>query len=362
MTFAIAYLNSFGLAALIAVVFGLSLRFKAHPRLARTLVGLLFGVAAALVMRNPIPITEGVFVDPRNLFVGLSAAFLGPFGVLATLAIAVTSRILMGGMGVSAGVLSMLIAGSAGLAWAHIMRGQSCTRPHCLLMLGGMISFAMAGTSLLPRDAMIEVLTNAGPYIVGCNLVGAVLFGSLLERERIGAHRYDQLKAQATTDPLTGLFNRRGFTSSIEDMTVTGRALPTAILILDLDHFKKINDKFGHEVGDKVLAQVAEVLKQSVRTRDVISRFGGEEFVVLLPDTNIAEARQVGDRLRLAVGEISLAPYGQDQRISTSVGGFWKVADFDQEEGLRMADRALYRAKAKGRNRTEFYTTKSLAA
>lgn len=362
MTFVTSYLNSFGLAALIAVAFGLSLRFKIPPLLSRVFVGLLFGAAAALAMNRPIPITDGVFVDPRNLFVGLSAAFLGPVGVLAALAVAAPARILAGGVGVPAGVLSMTIAASAGLAWAYIMQGRSCTRPHCLLLLGAMISLALAGTSLLPRDAMIALLTNAGPYMVGFNLVGALLFGGLMERERIGAHRYDQLKTQAKTDPLTGLFNRRGFTSSIEAMMATGRASPTAILILDLDHFKCINDEFGHEAGDQVLAQVAEVLKQNVRRRDVVSRFGGEEFVVLLPDTNLAEAKHIGDRLRHAVGEISLASYGSDQRISTSVGGFWKAADFDHVEGFRLADRALYRAKQTGRNRTELYTTELLAA
>ncbi|MDZ4369714.1 MAG: diguanylate cyclase [Afipia sp.] len=362
MDFTTAYLNSFGLAALIAVAFGVSLRLNVHPLLSRAFIGSLFGAAAALAMRNPILITEGVFIDPRNLFVGLSAAFLGPVGALMCFCIAAIYRILMGGLGVSAGLLSMAIAASAGLAWAHLMRNKACTRPQCLLLLGGMISFGLVGTLVLPREAMIALIANAGPYVVGFNLVGAVLFGSLMERERITAHRFGQLKAQATTDPLTGLLNRRGFNSSVARFTGNGRTSATAILIIDLDHFKSINDTLGHEIGDVVLAQVAEVLKQNVRKKDLVSRFGGEEFVVLLPDTNVAEARDVGERLRLAVGQISLTSHGKDQRVSTSVGGFWTPANFDQLEGLRKADRALYRAKQMGRNRTEFFNSDAIAA
>lgn len=357
-----AHIYSFGLAALIAIAFGISLRLTRHQLLSRAVVGALFGGAALLVMLNPIQIAPGVNVDPRNLFVGLSAAFLGLVGATVSVLMAAAYRIELGGAGVYAGLLSLAISMAAGLLWAHLMEKKACTRPQCLVLLGAMISVNLAGTVLLPRPAMIELLTTAGLYIVVLNIVGAVLSGSLMERERIGAYRFRQLKEQATTDPLTGLLNRRGFSRSVEGLQANGRMSQAAVLVIDLDHFKQINDRHGHEVGDEILAKVGASLTDNVRKQDVVARFGGEEFVVLLPDTDAGIARLIGERLRVAIGGISLRGRGLDLLVSTSIGGFWAPGNFDHTEALRRADRALYRAKELGRNRTEFFGLEALAA
>ncbi|GHA27689.1 GGDEF domain-containing protein [Devosia pacifica] len=359
MSFAVAYLNSFGLAALLAVAFGLSLRMRLNLHAMNIAVGALFGAAAALAMQNPIPIATGVFVDPRNLFVGLSAAFLGPLGAAASLAIAAPSRIALGGAGVGAGLLAMSIAACAGLLWGYATRERDCAHPRCLLLLGAGVSSSLVATMLLPLETMLSLLLNAGPYIVAFNLIGAVLFGGLMMRERVIAHRFGQLKLQAATDPLTGLLNRRGFERELEPVIVGGES--AAVLIFDLDHFKSINDVYGHSAGDEVLVAVASLLKRSLRQQDIVARFGGEEFVVVLPRTDELASQRIAERLQIAISEISVPKSTPLKQISTSVGGFWAETTFDAVTSLRHADRALYRAKKQGRNRTEF-SAKVMAA
>lgn len=99
-----------------------------------------------------------------------------------------------------------------------------------------------------------------------------------------------------------------------------------------------------------------------MRAQDIIARFGGEEFVVVLPNTGALKAKQIGDRLRLAIADMILPTDGQEIRVSTSVGGYWSPSSFDAVDGLRKADRALYRAKENGRNRTEFEVVDTIAA
>jgi diguanylate cyclase (GGDEF)-like protein len=163
----------------------------------------------------------------------------------------------------------------------------------------------------------------------------------------------DQFKEQATTDSMTGLFNRRHFLavadSSWNRFHRYGR--PLSLLMLDIDHFKSINDRFGHDVGDRVIVQIAEVCRESNRSSDVIARFGGEEFMILLPETGLQEAIIVAERVRQMVSERSLQVYGGVVHATVSVG----VAQADDEtptlaDLLKRADQLLYKAKRDGRN------------
>jgi diguanylate cyclase (GGDEF)-like protein len=132
--------------------------------------------------------------------------------------------------------------------------------------------------------------------------------------------------------------------------TITGS--PLALLFLDLDHFKQINDQRGHAVGDQVLANVGAVLRNVLRSRDFAARNGGEEFAILLPDTEIASALAIAERIRAAIAEISLPGIDVSVTISIGVSGFPDHAStLDRLE--RLADAALYLAKRLGRNRVE---------
>jgi diguanylate cyclase (GGDEF)-like protein len=159
---------------------------------------------------------------------------------------------------------------------------------------------------------------------------------------------------RAATDALTGLPNQRAAADTLNRMfaqaTTTGS--PLALLFLDLDHFKQINDQRGHAVGDQVLANVGAVLRNVLRSEDFAARNGGEEFAVLLPDTEIAPALAIAERIRAAVAEISLPGSDVSVTISIGVSGFPDHAStLDRLE--RLADAALYLAKRLGRNRVE---------
>ncbi len=165
-------------------------------------------------------------------------------------------------------------------------------------------------------------------------------------------------EARAATDSLTGLPNRRAVQEALKRMVAqAGRTLaPMAVLLLDLDHFKQINDTYGHDRGDAVLSAVGDVLAGALRTSDFVGRNGGEEFVALLPDTGIEGAMEAAEKLRTAIGRLALP--GIDRPISASVGAaVYPHTAADAESLLRLADRALYAAKASGRNRSEMADT-----
>ncbi len=157
-----------------------------------------------------------------------------------------------------------------------------------------------------------------------------------------------QLTELSITDGLTGLRNRRSFDERLS-LEMDGE-LPLSLILLDIDHFKKINDSYGHSFGDEVLRIVARVLEQNSRTPDEIARFGGEEFAVLLPRVGMRQALVVADRLRAAVADFAW----KRCPVTLSAGvAVRTVVEEGETELIQEADSALYRAKSRGRNRVE---------
>lgn len=161
---------------------------------------------------------------------------------------------------------------------------------------------------------------------------------------------------QAITDPLTGLYNRQYLKNALERELSHARRYkrPFSMLILDIDHFKDVNDTFGHLAGDGVLREIAGILKDNVRASDVAARYGGEEFVVVLTDTDIRGAVTAAEHLRETVAQHGFA--GVDGRqITISIGCTeFQSDDADMDAVIKKADNALYRAKAEGRNRVKY--------
>jgi diguanylate cyclase (GGDEF)-like protein len=158
-------------------------------------------------------------------------------------------------------------------------------------------------------------------------------------------------------DYLTGLYNRKFFMERLhEELTWAGRySEPLSFIILDIDHFKKINDTYGHSCGDEVLKRLSKTLVESLRAHDVVARYGGEEFVVLLANTGPDDAITVGEKLRVAVQETEFY-CGEDTAklpVTISIGISSTDGDFDPvaDSLIIRADHALYEAKAAGRNR-----------
>lgn len=216
---------------------------------------------------------------------------------------------------------------------------------------------------VLPHGHNLAVLTlvadgvRLGLAVVECGAERPSLSMSeldLLERsvDRIALSvRALQLLADverlAASDPLTGLPNRRMFELSLGREVARARrsGKPLALCMLDVDHFKAVNDTHGHPVGDQVLRELADALRRAVRDEDVVARYGGEEFAVLLPDAGADDAAVIAERLRAAAGEVGAVP------VSASVGLASLVTVADGAELVAAADRALYQAKAKGRDR-----------
>ena len=165
-------------------------------------------------------------------------------------------------------------------------------------------------------------------------------------------HANEQLQVLATTDSLTGLLNRRQFEKSLHEhhQRSLRTGIPYCILMLDVDLFKSVNDQFGHQAGDLVLQTLGQLLRQTTRATDVCARFGGEEFIVLVPDRNSpSEGVDLGEKIRSAVEQIQIAQVGQ---ITLSIGvSESNVNDVSPEAVVSRADAALYQAKAQGRNR-----------
>lgn len=163
-----------------------------------------------------------------------------------------------------------------------------------------------------------------------------------------------QLEKSVNTDTLTGFPNRRYMISLIDKQFARARreGVIFSILIVDLDRFKRINDTFGHFIGDEVIQTTAKIAKKSLRARDTLGRFGGEEFIVLLPETDSQEASEVAERLRRYVAATSLSVEKKILKVTVSVGvAYYTVVDTTINDILIRADRSLYEAKEQGRDR-----------
>ena len=163
----------------------------------------------------------------------------------------------------------------------------------------------------------------------------------------------DQLKILATVDGMTGLFNRRHFLSlaEIEWGRYQRYWRPMSLILFDIDRFKSINDSFGHHVGDHVIAQIADTCHQQKRKSDIIARFGGEEFLILLPETKLEAAQRVAERLRRKVEASAFSVTSNAVTATISVGVVEANPTMDTIFDLiKLADKALYKAKDSGRN------------
>lgn len=175
-------------------------------------------------------------------------------------------------------------------------------------------------------------------------------------------HKANQRLAElARTDELTKVRNRRGLRSALERefLRAVRYGGGLALMIFDVDHFKSVNDAYGHQVGDRMLIAVAQALKNAVRQVDVVARLGGEEFVVVAPETRLREAGGLAERLRQAAASAVVElRVGPPLRVTVSCGAATiEAAQADSPSALlALADRALYRAKELGRNRTELHT------
>lgn len=185
------------------------------------------------------------------------------------------------------------------------------------------------------------------------HFVFIVAFADLILRQR--KQRDELIEHLSLTDSLTGIANRRAIVEFLQEhLTLAQRKQrPISVLIADLDHFKKINDRHGHLVGDQALRLSAQCLVQAIRESDRLGRYGGEEFLIVFPQTSLQEAAEIAERCRQQLSELELYSDTQQPVSLTASFGVYGVADgqIDMDSLVRLADQNMYRAKQSGRNR-----------
>lgn len=172
-------------------------------------------------------------------------------------------------------------------------------------------------------------------------------------------HVYDNVVDTInTTDPLTGAQNRSHMPGLLEErISETQKGIMSWVLMVDLDHFKSINDRFGHEFGDRVLKGFSAVVRDHIRTRDLFFRYGGEEFVICISDANYSMIDKVAERLRIAVSQKTFeAPNGDTFSVTASFGVVQLSPGIGANEAIHAADKAMYAAKHAGRNKVMFHS------
>lgn len=199
-----------------------------------------------------------------------------------------------------------------------------------------------------PDQTILEMIASQ----IGTALQGAWFVNQL-------RHAEAELRRQANTDALTGLFNRRHLFTLAEpmfDLALRHRR-PFSVAMIDLDRFKLVNDHYGHPAGDRVLKAFAAFLQVSIRGTDLLGRYGGEEFLILMPETSLEGAYQAMERLRRQIAESSFPAADQPIQLTASIGvaGIDYAQDTDLPHLIEKADRALYRAKGNGRNQVAVY-------
>jgi diguanylate cyclase (GGDEF)-like protein len=337
---------------------------------------LLLGGFGAFAARPLLPAWLGIFVSNALILAGLSTYTRALYRFLGDRPMPRWAW----------GLLGAALAGLAAmLPWPLYMRSSTISLVYVALLLPSVAvigrhgwhaetslrtvaaTMTLACLALLVRawhawnhpqqyGALLQASLGQGLTFLVCfiGVLGAGFGFVLASFQRVA----QQMERLATHDGLTGCVNRSTADTLLEHALQRGRreSAPVALVLLDIDHFKSINDRFGHRAGDAVLVAVADAVRSRLRRSDAFARIGGEEFTLLLPDTDAAGALRLADEVRAVVEQLRLAAQGLDGvRITVSAGIAVAPAGgaLTAEQLFGVADERLYRAKAKGRNRIE---------
>lgn len=296
-------------------------------------------------LRHYSPRVYGAFGWLAAAFAALAVANVGVLFGLGQIVVAIGNLMFLG-----AGVFVLIVAF---LAWRRGNRAAGWFLFAWVLLE----TFAIVTSArlLFSRAASNEALFYYG---LPGSMVASAILTSLGVADRLRQQRYalSEAERRARTDPLTGVSNRRSLLEQLEAVCRNARANghPVAVLFLDLDFFKSINDSYGHAAGDACLAAVIRPIQTELRQSDIIGRYGGEEFIVVLSGADAAAAEPIAERIRLRVSEVGIEGHGAPIRLTCSIG----VASSDQlgvwgEALIAKADAAVYAAKRLGRNRVQ---------
>ncbi|WP_321491700.1 diguanylate cyclase [uncultured Desulfobacter sp.] len=236
----------------------------------------------------------------------------------------------------------------------------------CFSVIMGIVAYLLTRQIIVPLSALTRGAERVAKGDLDVQLpvrrndeigFATTVFNEMVAKLKLSQTELEQL---ATTDPLTGLNNRKRVMSILRDHYEYYRRFETefSVLMLDVDHFKDVNDTYGHQAGDTVLKQVAELFNENLRNVDSAGRYGGEEFLVILAESGADESIQAAERIRKAVASHTFIHEDQEIQVHISVGiGRIQKQDRDEQKVVNRADMALYRAKNEGRNRVVYQAT-----
>ncbi|BCG61442.1 GGDEF domain-containing protein [Paenibacillus sp. URB8-2] len=316
--------------------------------------GLLFGLFGMILMCYSFPVGPGSYANLRHLTIIIISSYIGWLPALICSVLLSISRVLFYGVAyasVSASI-SLLIIGFC-CCWISVLPWSRLRKVMVSNLISMGISFVALSTNLRSVGRVMEFF----PLQLGVTLAAGLAVYYIAEYIQRSNELYAQLEHRATTDYLTNLNNLRQFHRHMDTEMARAerRGDSLSMLAIDIDHFKVINDTYGHPAGDAVLKQLARRLCNHSRSYDIVSRNGGEEFTILLPDCPLQQALRAGERIRAAVeNDRFQLPLGIKIHLTVSVGVASypeHIQDADGNLLCQYADKALYAAKNSGRNR-----------
>jgi diguanylate cyclase len=217
---------------------------------------------------------------------------------------------------------------------------------------------AAINDELIATEGSGITLASAADRLLAANRELSAELESLRRDLAEQSRRLEAQTAEARTDALTGLLNRRAFDEELGRRFAQWRRqhTPVAVVMVDVDHFKRFNDTHGHQAGDEVLRRVAGALRATMRDMDVVARYGGEEFALILPGTGLREARRAAERARMAIEGVEVLFQGKPLKVTASLGTAQAMPGDEPASLVSRADQALYAAKKAGRNRVYYHS------
>ena len=311
-------------------------------------------------------------ISSTCLAVGLAVRYAGavswrPFAaaLLASMAAFVLATEFIADLGLRRAVYQLPFAGIQLVGLIYVVRGM---RPQFIdravaFVVGlsaaqfpvkSALAYAFSGPSLAHQDLL------SSPHMAASLAVTAMIWIilSMLLGTRMIIDMLDQMKAKSAIDPLSGLLNRQGFVNLVEHENVLERDgdVPSCLIVCDLDHFKQINDVFGHPAGDRVIKSFGEAIQTMANEGDIAARIGGEEFCVLLRHTDMIGAHLFAEALRTVFSTTIVSGFPEDKRLTASFGVTEIERGEDFEKAFSRADSALYDAKNRGRDQVAIRT------
>ncbi|MDQ0192280.1 diguanylate cyclase [Paenibacillus wynnii] len=327
--------------------------------------GLLFGVFGIILMNYSFQVVPDIYVNLRHLTLVIVSAYVGWFPSLVCAAVLAVSRILFNGVSINtvSTAVTLLLGGLccsfiSTFPWSRLKK----------MTVGNIACMTLTFIILLLNLGSLRALMDFYPTQLLISLGAGLVIYYIAESIQHSNELFALLEVRATTDYLTGLHNLQQFHRHMDNEIIWSERHQEclSLLAIDIDHFKIINDTYGHPAGDEVLKQLAWRLKSHSHSHDMVSRNGGEEFTVLMPHCSLSQAETSGEKLRRAVEmEPFLLPSGQKIPITVSIGVACypeTVAEADGKLLTHWADQALYDAKNTGRNKVSINSNYSAAA